>query len=67
MVELFAPICVGHLVLLRAAAVPRHREDGTATIDMMYARKQPDWSYGAIDSGIPPAELYTDTPVSVTV
>ncbi|MFT4867312.1 MAG: NADH-quinone oxidoreductase subunit F [Ilumatobacter sp.] len=41
--------------------------DGAATIDEMYADKQPDWSYGALDSGIPPAELYIDTPVSLTV
>ncbi len=41
--------------------------DGNATIDTTYAHKQPDWSYGAVDSGTPPAELYTDTPVRITV
>lgn len=40
--------------------------DGTATINITYADKQPDWSYGAVDSGTPPAELYTDTPVRIT-
>jgi len=40
--------------------------DGTATIDTTYARKQPDWSFDATDSGKPPAELYENTPVRVT-
>ncbi len=40
--------------------------DGTATIDATHAQKQPDWSYHATDSGTPPAELYENTPVSVT-
>jgi len=40
--------------------------DGTATIDTTYARKQPDWSFDATDSGSPPAELYENTPVRVT-
>jgi len=40
--------------------------DGTATIDTTYARKQPDWSFDATDSGKPPAELYVNTPVRVT-
>jgi len=40
--------------------------DGTATVDPTYARKQPDWSFDATDSGKPPAELYENTPVRVT-
>lgn len=40
--------------------------NGTATIDTTYARKQPDWSYGPTDSGTPPAELYADTPVTIS-
>ena len=41
--------------------------DGSATIDTTFARKQPDWSYGATDSGSPPAELYENTPVRIAV
>ena len=41
--------------------------DGSATIDTTLARKQPDWSYGATDSGSPPAELYENTPVHIAV
>jgi len=41
--------------------------DGTATIDTTYANKQPDWSYGATDSGTPPADLYADTPVNIAL
>jgi hypothetical protein len=39
--------------------------EGTAVYDEREARKQPDWSFEAIDSGTYPAQRLQDVPVEI--
>jgi len=76
LLRLYDEVVVGHVLVGDAAAAPPAADaipivpivelsGGRAILDGDQLDKQPDWSYGDVDSGTSPADLLIDTPVRI--